>query len=87
MLDPLLHTVEYLRVTSPFLFTAIMLVACTFFEPRYSGDLRKMANAYAGRYDWRDLWARMRSRIDVLVVLGRCLVENKALSLYKLTAA
>ncbi|KIO27506.1 hypothetical protein M407DRAFT_42295, partial [Tulasnella calospora MUT 4182] len=47
LFDPLLHTVEYIRSRSPFLFTVLMMAGCKFWKPDLFKPLQKMAYVFA----------------------------------------
>ncbi|KAG8927679.1 hypothetical protein FRC02_007932 [Tulasnella sp. 418] len=49
LFDPVLHTVSYVRRTSPFLFTVLLMAGAKFFRAELFKACQKMANEMAGR--------------------------------------
>ena len=49
LFDPALHSVNYVRSRSPFLFTVILMAGCKFFKPEAFRQCQKMANELATR--------------------------------------
>lgn len=47
LFDPALHSVDYVRSKSPFLFTALMMAGCKFFEPNLYKDCLRLAHELA----------------------------------------
>ena len=49
LFDPALHSVQYVRSRSPFLFTVLLMAGCKFFKPEAFRQCQKMANELATR--------------------------------------
>lgn len=49
LFDPTLHTVDYIRKRSPFLFTTIIMACCKFFKPELYISVHKLAHEFAVR--------------------------------------
>lgn len=51
LFDEKLHTVQYVRTRSSFLFTVLMMAGCKFFKPELFKSLQKMSYVFASRFD------------------------------------
>jgi hypothetical protein len=49
LFDPALHSVNYVRSKSPFLFTVLLMAGCKFFKPELFKQCQKLANDFAGK--------------------------------------
>ncbi|KZT03432.1 uncharacterized protein LAESUDRAFT_716247 [Laetiporus sulphureus 93-53] len=49
LFDPALHSVEYVRQRSPFLFTALVMACCKFFQPELYQSVLRLAHDFAIR--------------------------------------
>ncbi|KAH8102825.1 fungal-specific transcription factor domain-containing protein [Cristinia sonorae] len=58
LFDPTLHTVNYVRTRSRFLFTAIVMACCKFFRPELYQTVKKLAHEFAIRA-FAESWRRV----------------------------
>lgn len=58
LFDPALHTVAYVRSRCPFLFTAIIMACCKFFQPDMYNTVQKLAHEFAVRA-FAESWKRV----------------------------
>ena len=49
LFDPVLHTPDYVRSKSPFLFTVLIMAGCKFFKPEAFKQCQKLAHEFAVR--------------------------------------
>lgn len=49
LFDPFLHSFQYVRSKSPFLFTTLLTAGCKFFQPEQYKACKKLAQELAGR--------------------------------------
>ncbi|KAF5372913.1 hypothetical protein D9758_001761 [Tetrapyrgos nigripes] len=49
LFDPAIHSVNYVRSKSPFLFTVMLMAGCKFFKPELFKQCQKLANELAGK--------------------------------------
>ncbi|KZV75905.1 hypothetical protein PENSPDRAFT_748106 [Peniophora sp. CONT] len=58
LFDPALHSVDYIRLRSPFLFTVLLMVSCKFFKPEVFHRCQELARELATQAltgDWKSV--------------------------------